>query len=33
LNGVSRVHRFPFFDAANAVGAACAQVRLIYVYV
>jgi N-methylhydantoinase A/oxoprolinase/acetone carboxylase beta subunit len=28
LNGVSKVHRFPFFDAANAVGAACAQVRL-----
>lgn len=27
LNGVSKVHRFPFFDAANAVGAACAQVR------
>ncbi|WWC72806.1 uncharacterized protein I206_106770 [Kwoniella pini CBS 10737] len=26
LNGVSKVHRFPFFDAANAVGAACAQV-------
>lgn len=26
LKGVSKVHRFPFFDAANAVGAACAQV-------
>lgn len=26
LSGVSKVHRFPFFDAANAVGAACAQV-------
>ncbi|WRT70958.1 uncharacterized protein IL334_007957 [Kwoniella shivajii] len=26
LNGISKVHRFPFFDAANAVGAACAQV-------
>lgn len=29
LNGVSKVHRFPFFDAANAVGAACAQVSPI----
>ena len=29
LNGVSKVHRFPFFDAANAVGAACAQVSHI----
>lgn len=26
LKGVSEVHRFPFYDAANAVGAACAQV-------
>lgn len=26
LRGVSKVHRFPFSDAANAVGAACAQV-------
>ena len=26
LRGVSKVHRFPFYDAANAVGAACAQV-------
>ena len=26
LKGVSQVHRFPHFDAANAVGAACAQV-------
>lgn len=26
LKGVSQVHRFPFYDAANAVGAACAQV-------
>lgn len=26
LNGVSHVHRFPFFDCANAVGAAVAQV-------
>nr|XP_019000245.1 hydantoinase [Kwoniella mangroviensis CBS 8507]OCF63706.1 hydantoinase [Kwoniella mangroviensis CBS 8507] len=26
LQGVSKVHRFPFYDAANAVGAACAQV-------
>ncbi|WWD21805.1 hypothetical protein CI109_106293 [Kwoniella shandongensis] len=26
LKGISKVHRFPFFDAANAVGAACAQV-------
>ncbi|KAK8847715.1 hypothetical protein IAR55_005574 [Kwoniella newhampshirensis] len=26
LKGVSKVHRFPFYDAANAVGAACAQV-------
>lgn len=26
LRGVSSVHRFPFSDAANAVGAACAQV-------
>jgi hypothetical protein len=29
LNGVSKVHRFPFFDAANAVGAACAQVGVL----
>ena len=27
LVGVSRVHRFPNFDVANAVGAAIAQVR------
>ena len=26
LRGISKVHRFPFYDAANAVGAACAQV-------
>lgn len=26
LNGVSRVHRFPHYDVANAVGAAIAQV-------
>jgi N-methylhydantoinase A/oxoprolinase/acetone carboxylase beta subunit len=26
LKGVSKVHRFPFYDAANAVGAACAQI-------
>lgn len=26
LRGVSKVYRFPFYDAANAVGAACAQV-------
>lgn len=26
LHGVSEVHRFPFYDAANAVGAACAQI-------
>jgi hypothetical protein len=26
LKGISKVHRFPFYDAANAVGAACAQV-------
>ena len=26
LRGVSQVHRFPHYDAANAVGAACAQV-------
>ncbi|WVW80695.1 hypothetical protein I302_102681 [Kwoniella bestiolae CBS 10118] len=26
LHGVSKVHRFPYYDAANAVGAACAQV-------
>ncbi|ODN83362.1 hypothetical protein L202_01517 [Cryptococcus amylolentus CBS 6039] len=26
LRGVSKVHRFPFYDAANAVGAACAQI-------
>ncbi|WVW84309.1 hypothetical protein I302_106343 [Kwoniella bestiolae CBS 10118] len=26
LKGVSTVHRFPFYDAANAVGAACAQI-------
>ena len=26
LRGVSQVYRFPFSDAANAVGAACAQV-------
>ena len=26
LRGVSQVHRFPFSNAANAVGAACAQV-------
>ncbi|KAL7424492.1 hypothetical protein Q5752_000176 [Cryptotrichosporon argae] len=26
LKGVSQVHRFPFYDAANAVGAAVAQV-------
>ena len=27
LIGVSRVHRFPHYDVANAVGAAIAQVR------
>ena len=27
LVGVSRVHRFPHYDVANAVGAAIAQVR------
>jgi N-methylhydantoinase A/oxoprolinase/acetone carboxylase beta subunit len=26
LKGISKVHRFPYYDAANAVGAACAQV-------
>ncbi|WVQ99771.1 hypothetical protein IAU59_006913 [Kwoniella sp. CBS 9459] len=26
LKGVSRIHRFPFYEAANAVGAACAQI-------
>lgn len=28
LVGVSRVHRFPHYDVANAVGAAIAQVRM-----
>lgn len=27
LAGISRVHRFPHFDVANAVGAAIAQVN------
>lgn len=27
LVGVSRVHRFPYYDVANAVGAAIAQVK------
>lgn len=26
LKGVSKVYRFPYYDAANAVGAACAQI-------
>ncbi|WVF71087.1 hypothetical protein IAT40_005884 [Kwoniella sp. CBS 6097] len=26
LKGVSKIHRFPFYEAANAVGAACAQI-------
>ncbi|OCF31991.1 hydantoinase [Kwoniella heveanensis BCC8398] len=26
LKGVSKIHRFPFCEAANAVGAACAQI-------
>jgi len=26
LKGVSKLHRYPFYDAANAVGAACAQI-------
>ncbi|ORY30778.1 putative hydantoinase [Naematelia encephala] len=29
LKGVSNVHRFPFYDAANAVGAACAEVSAV----
>jgi len=29
LAGVSQVHRFPFYDAANAVGAACAQISAV----
>lgn len=29
LHGVSQVHRFPFYDAANAVGAACAQISAV----
>ncbi|KLT44591.1 putative hydantoinase [Cutaneotrichosporon oleaginosum] len=29
LAGVSHVHRFPYYDAANAVGAACAQVSAV----
>jgi N-methylhydantoinase A/oxoprolinase/acetone carboxylase beta subunit/DUF917 family protein len=29
LAGVSKVHRFPHYDAANAVGAACAQISAV----
>lgn len=29
LHGVSTVHRFPFYEAANAVGAACAQISAV----
>lgn len=29
LHGVSQVHRFPYYDAANAVGAACAQISAV----
>lgn len=29
LHGVSRVHRFPHYEAANAVGAACAQISAV----
>jgi DUF917 family protein len=29
LHGVSHVHRFPHYEAANAVGAACAQISAV----
>ena len=29
LKGISKVHRFPYYDAANAVGAACAQISAV----